>query len=81
MIFSGHFYNLFIYAGAECYDNGMTMMSITQPCNGIAEIDLESVETIKMKGVLYPEKINVEIKLLSGGTNMPVSEILRLTGL
>ena len=56
-------------------------MCITQPCNSIAKIHLESVETIKMKGVLYPAKIDVEAKILSGGTNMPVSEILRLTGL
>ena len=33
-----------------------------------------------MKGVFYPAEIDVGAKIMSGGTNMPVSGDLRLQG-
>jgi hypothetical protein len=56
------------------------MMSITWLCNGIAEFDLESVETVKMKGVLYYAKIAVAAKILPGGTYIPVLKRSSFTG-
>ena len=56
------------------------MMSITWPCNGIAEIDLDSVETIKMKGVLYYAKIVVAAKILPEKTFIPVLKRSSFTG-